>query len=79
MVETTECLNMEVEEVIVVEYAKKMKMAYPKNKEELINFLNRCKFIGFEVMLCPHCSVVFDKKSSQDHEQIKPQEPRKIG
>lgn len=44
---------MEVEEVSKVDYIEKMKVVYPKAEEELIDFLNRCKIKGSEVMLCP--------------------------
>jgi len=31
-------------------------------EEELIDFLNHCKLKNSEVMLCPRCSLVFDKR-----------------
>jgi len=42
-----------------------MKAAYPTVEEKLIDFLNRCKLENSEVMLCPRCSVVFDKEASK--------------
>jgi hypothetical protein len=46
------------------EYAEKIKVVYPQAKEELIDFLQRCKLNKIEVMLCPRCSAVFDKKAT---------------
>ncbi|PNX91295.1 hypothetical protein L195_g047425 [Trifolium pratense] len=47
------------------EYYEKMKVVYPGAKEELIDFLQRCKLNKSEVMLCPRCSAVFDKKATE--------------
>jgi hypothetical protein len=46
------------------EYVEKVKMVYPRAEEELIDFLQRCKISNTEVMLCPRCSAVFDKKAT---------------
>lgn len=43
MVETTEGLDMEFEQVVADEYEGKMKVVYPRTEKELIDFLNRCK------------------------------------
>jgi len=43
---------------------KKMEMAYPKAEEDLIDFLNWCKISNNHAMLCPRCSVVFDKEAA---------------
>lgn len=40
MVETIEDLDIEVKEVTMLNYTKKIKMVYPKAKEDLIDFLN---------------------------------------
>lgn len=40
MVETTDGLDMEVEEVVAYEYEGKMKMVYPWAENELIYILN---------------------------------------
>lgn len=77
MVETTEDLNIKVEDMIVVNYTEKMKMVYPKVEEELIDFLNMCKLEGSEIMLCPRCSVIFKKEVTKDLKHIKPQQPRR--
>ncbi|CAJ2646962.1 unnamed protein product [Trifolium pratense] len=47
------------------EYYEKMKVVYPGAEEELIDFLQRCKLNKSEVMLCPRCSAVFDKKATE--------------
>ncbi|XP_045822090.1 uncharacterized protein LOC123914975 [Trifolium pratense] len=47
------------------EYYEKMKVVYPGAEEELIDFLQRCKLNKSEVMLCPRCSSVFDKKATE--------------
>lgn len=44
--EATDDLNNEVKEVSVQAYAEKMKVVYPKDDVELIDFLNRCKIKG---------------------------------
>lgn len=56
----------------MVDYTEKIKVVCPKAEEELIDFLNRCKIIGSEVMLCPRCSALFDIEATKDLENIKP-------
>jgi len=43
-----------------LQFDEKAKTAYPMAKEEMIDFLNRCRLKNSEVMLCPRCSSVFD-------------------
>jgi len=43
------------------QYTVKIKVVFLKAKEDLIDFLKKCKISGSLVMLCPICSVVFDK------------------
>ena len=38
------------------------KTAFPKENEDLAKFLHRCQKKKSEVMLCPRCSSIFDKK-----------------
>ena len=38
------------------------KIAFPKENENLADFLQRCQNKKSEVMLCPRCSSIFDKK-----------------
>lgn len=83
--ETTNCQRTDVEMVtnghvcnneVVTEdqYAEKIKVAYPKAEEDLIDFLNRCKISNSVTMLSPRCSAVFDKEAAKvlkafDHSQ----------
>jgi hypothetical protein len=45
------------------EYVEKINVVYPRAEEELIDFLQRCKLNKTEVVLCPRCSAMFDKKA----------------
>jgi len=56
----------------------KLKTTYPTAEEELIDFLNRCRLKNSEVMLCPRCSVVFQKEATKGLESSFPK-PRKRG
>jgi len=47
------------------QFEEKMRVAYPRAEEDLINFLNRCKISNTNVMLCPRCSAVFDKEAAK--------------
>lgn len=60
-----------MKEVATLGNAEKIKVVYPKAKEELFDFLNRCKLKGFEVMLCPRCSAISDKKASKDVDSVR--------
>jgi len=60
------------------QFDEKLKTAYPTSEEELIDFLNRCKLKNYEVMLCPKCSVVFDKEATKGLESSIPK-PKKRG
>jgi len=59
------------------QYAEKMKVAYPKSEEDLVDFLKRCKISNSTIMLCPRCSAVFDKEAARSIEGFKPQSKRK--
>jgi hypothetical protein len=61
------------------QFAEKMKVAYPKVEEDLIDFLNRCKISNAHAMLCPRCSAVFDKEAAKSVEGFRPQTKRKGG
>lgn len=43
-------------------YDEKVKEVYPLVNEELIDFLNGCKLKDSEVMKCPRCSNVLEKR-----------------
>ena len=45
------------------------KIAFPKEDENLADFLHRCQKKKSEVMLCPRCSSIFDKKAAE-HIQV---------
>lgn len=79
MFDITEGIDKNVKEMTILDYIEKMKVVYPKDEEELIDFLNRCNIKGYKVMICPRCSVVFDEEAIKDLEKIKPQQPRKVG
>jgi len=59
------------------QYAEKMKIAYPTSEEDLVDFLKRCKISNSKPMLCPRCSVIFDKEPARSIEGFKPQSKRK--
>jgi len=54
------------------QYAEKMKGAYPTLEEDLVDFLKRCKITNSQTMLCPMCSVAFDKEAARNIEGFKP-------
>ena len=60
-------------------FDEKIKAAYPTNEEELIDFLYRCKMKNSKVMLCPKCSVVFEKEATKSLKGVipKPKKRRK--
>ena len=61
------------------QFAEKMRVAYPRAEEDLIDFLNRCKISNSNVMLCPRCSAVFDKEAAKSVERFPPQSKWKGG
>ncbi|KAI5409796.1 hypothetical protein KIW84_055304 [Lathyrus oleraceus] len=46
------------------------RMAYPKEEEDLVEFIKRCQKMGTEVMLCPRCSAIFDRKAAINLEAV---------
>lgn len=58
MVKITEDLDMAEFE----DSQNQIEIVYPKAGEGLVKFLHRCKAEDSKVMMCPWCSVVFDKK-----------------
>jgi hypothetical protein len=46
------------------------RLAYPKEEENLIEFIMRCQRMKTEVMLCPHCSAIFDRKAATNLEAV---------
>lgn len=64
MVEITEDFNMDEFE----ESENQIEVVYLKVGERLMEFLCRCPADDFEVMLCPRCSTMFDKKAAKEAE-----------
>src|ERR1044072_4035803 len=52
-----------------------MEKVFPNAGEDLVDFLFRCKLEDTEVMLCPRCSAVFDKKAAKGLQELKVQVP----
>lgn len=52
-------------DMVEFENENHIEAVYPNNGEDLLEFLHRCKFEDSEVMLCPRCSAVFDKKDAK--------------
>jgi len=59
------------------QFAEKMKVAYPRAEEDLIDFLKRCKISNTKAILCPRCNAVFDKEDAKSVEGFRPQSKRK--
>lgn len=59
-------------------YEDQMKVVFPKDKEELIEFLNRCRLKDYEVMLCPRCNVVFDREATKELEKENSYQSKKV-
>ncbi|KEH17078.1 hypothetical protein MTR_0046s0080 [Medicago truncatula] len=55
------------------QFNENVKGAYPKDEEDLVDFLNRCKISNTNAMLCPRCSAVFDKEAAKAIEGFQPQ------
>lgn len=62
MVEVTQETAMEVDEQSLGQ-EEYVKVAYPKQDESLVEFLTGARG-KYEVMLCPRCSSVFDRKAT---------------
>ncbi|KAI5405430.1 hypothetical protein KIW84_052280 [Lathyrus oleraceus] len=46
------------------------RLAYPKEEENLVEFIERCQKMRTEVMLCPCCSAIFDRKAATNLEAV---------
>lgn len=53
-------------------YEDQMNVVFPNDKEELIDFLNRCKLKEFEVTLHSRCSAAFYKEATKELEKSNP-------
>lgn len=69
MVEMSQDTSMEVDDECRQEEYNKI--SFPKEDETLSDFLRRCQKKKSEVMLCPRCSVAFDKKATQNLERVR--------
>jgi len=78
MVYITKYAGYAEETTLKPHFNEKLKSAYPTAEEELIDFFNRCRLKNYEVMLCPRCSVVFDKEATKGLEVSIPK-PKKRG
>jgi len=65
--------------VVVIEdhFTEKMKIAYARAEEHLIDFLKRCKISNTKSMLCPRCGAIFDKEAAKSMKGFRPQSNRK--
>lgn len=69
MVELSQGTSMEVDNACRQEEYNKV--AFPQEEETLSKFLRRCQKKNSEVMMCPRCSVVLDKKEAQNLEGVR--------
>lgn len=58
--------KMETDEESTQRNEDQVKVAYPKNDESLEEFLHRCQWNKYEVMMHPRCISVFDKKDVEN-------------
>lgn len=70
MVEGTQETAVEVDEQSSRQ-EEYVKIAYPKQDESLVEFLHRFHRKKSEVMLCPRCSSIFDKKAAENVERVR--------
>lgn len=71
MVEVSEKDDMETNEESIRRTEDHMRVVYPKNDENSIELLHHCQKNKSEVMLCPKCSYVFDKKVAEILERVR--------
>lgn len=62
--------KMEADEENARQSKEKVRVAYPKSDERLVEFLHRFQEKKSEVMLCPRCSSVFNKKAAENIEGV---------
>lgn len=71
MVEIGQGTKMEADEQSQSKMKKKVKVAYPKNDEGMLEFLYRCQRKRYDVMLCLMCSYIFDRKETENIERVR--------
>lgn len=59
-------------------YEDQATKVYPKDEEELVDFLNCCRLKYLEVMLYHRWSYLFDKQAAQEMERINPYQDKKF-
>lgn len=69
MVDLSREVSMEVDDECQQEEYNKV--AFPQEEETLSNILRRCQKKKSEVMIYPRCSVVFDKRATQNLEGVR--------
>ncbi|XP_050910801.1 uncharacterized protein LOC127125988 isoform X3 [Lathyrus oleraceus] len=55
------------------------RLAYPREEENLMEFIKRCQRMKTEVMLCPRCSAVFDRKAATNLEAADKTKRKEVG
>lgn len=77
MVEVSKETKMEIDEESTPRNKEQVKLAYPKNEEILEKFLHRCQRKNSEMMLCPRCNSVFDKKVTKNIHRVQVSSPKR--
>nr|KYP38587.1 hypothetical protein KK1_040155 [Cajanus cajan] len=67
--EVVEPITDEKLEELLEEFAKEQEPIYPKEGDNLLDFLSKKKDDDREVMLCPRCSAVFDRSAAKAFEE----------
>lgn len=63
--------EMEVDEESARQSEEHVRVAYTKSGESLVEFLHRLQKKKSEVMLCPKCSSIFDKKAAENIARVR--------
>lgn len=53
-----------------------MAEVYPKENEDLMDFLYRCRDKGSQVSMCPRCSAVMDRQAAENYQKLQLQKAR---
>ncbi|XP_020234173.1 uncharacterized protein LOC109814214 [Cajanus cajan] len=67
--ENIEPISDEKLEELMDDFAKEEEPIYPKEGDSLVEFLSKKNEDDREVMLCPRCSVVFDRAAAKAFEE----------
>lgn len=63
-------IEKEADKENVRQSKEKVRVAYPKSDESLVEFLHHFQKQKVEAMLCPRCSSIFDKKTAENIERV---------